>query len=557
MAVQNAHVYAQNEGRAYPIDDSASCVSDAGVRVPPDLITDLTIRWPNVLGDYAFIAGLHVTPVLVTLTIQASNSTDTPTEFVPLAVVSIRQPVQVGRMYAITPQAQGVGGWIVFGGGTSSLRYSGRFTGPKQSKLTPRCARPYRPLPVKSLQVQGASTTLDGVVILKASDPLKFTKEQRFIANAFRDCIVVSLVDNNGSDGFPVPAQASNIVGLTQPSVFQQFAGPCAGRPESNTCNCPEPIQFINAVSPDCNGVITLKFDGCTQLASVDGSSVLVTCEMSLANACLPLQIPTSDGLLPFELTPAVIPPVPPVVPPPPVPPTIPLPPPPPITLPFTACIYNETADLTPIQGVWHYSDVGAVTPVCSFSESVSISASSSLREVITRGSLEVASTAYRSIALFDVEDVTTSGRRVTTEAMILAGFAGDKHNAQLIINYRPTDITESTFIYYAAQIDYDTQTFSLVRWNNTVFQVITPATVITPGIQLDTWYRITATVTRVGTTSAETITIRLESVSNPGVIDVTLSAVVYDYQPDTGKFGVGSNRAVARFGYMVIAAYP
>lgn len=566
MPIRNAHWYAQNETRAYPVDDGSTCDDDAGHRLPSDLLADLNLRWPSTLGRYAFVTGVSNTPALVTLTIQAADAPDAAGGFTPLAVVSARKPIQPGRMTALLPQAAGVGGWVVFGSGVDNKPYRGRFSSPTQSRLTPRAARAYRPLPVRSVQARGAAARLTGVVTLKATEPLAVAKEERVIDGVTRDCIVVRLVDTEGVDGFPVPAAAADVSGYKAASVFQQFAGPCAGRPESGTCGCPTPIEYVNAVAPDCTGTITIEFRGCAQVAQIqEVCGIAVACQFGLVDACLPPQLPSSEGLLPSEYTPANVP----------VPPDIPQPPPPPGTsvsyvpngeLPFVACFVGGLAELGTANGEWVFSEDNSPTAVCPpvtigypVSESLSASTSVSVSTgylTVPDGSYESGTAATRCVALFNVDE-TTVYRRATTEVKLTQGPAGAKRNAQLVVNYRPHSSVSGQFVYYAAELDYDAQEFRLLRFNGTAFQVVAPASVAAPGIQLDKWYRIEATVLPGDDAGEVAISVRLTSVTDPGVTDVTISAQTNAYQPQTGKFGIGTNRAVSRFAYLRIDEAP
>jgi len=60
---QNNHWYNINEQRNYPLDDTASCVANSGLRLPNNIITDLRLRWPEQHGKYAFVLSLSVTPI--------------------------------------------------------------------------------------------------------------------------------------------------------------------------------------------------------------------------------------------------------------------------------------------------------------------------------------------------------------------------------------------------------------------------------------------------------------------------------------------------------------
>lgn len=71
-ATQN-NWYNLNAQRDYPLDDTATGVDDAGVRMPTDLLVDCNLRWPRALGRYAFLTGLTTTPTTVTALFAASH----------------------------------------------------------------------------------------------------------------------------------------------------------------------------------------------------------------------------------------------------------------------------------------------------------------------------------------------------------------------------------------------------------------------------------------------------------------------------------------------------
>lgn len=540
MPVRNSHWYSHNEGRSYPLDERASGLSDDGVRLPANVLVDLNLRWPDALGRYAFVTAVSVTNSSVTLTIQAAADLDDTTSFAPLAVITARKPIAEGRSYALLPQAAGVAGWVVFGSGAVDLNYRGRFSTPAQSALAMRAARAYRPLPVAGIEAQHAARALTGVVTLKALPPLRLTKEERFVGGANRDCIVVGLSDTEGTDGFGRADGAES--GVARKSVFEQFAGPCAGRPESTTCGCPEPIQFINAVAPDCDGVLTIEFAGCAQVAQItNASGVALACQFGLIDACLAGRLPSSAGLLPSEYAPAAVRLSPP---PPPAPDPggvsdsrVPLP------APLAACFVAGTAELTVVAGGWEFDtddDTAALCPAVPASQSASVS----------DASYESTSAGGRNVAVFEV-DTTTIYRTATTEAKLTAGPAGAKRNAQLIVNYRAHATAPGRYVYYAAEVDYDTQQFKIVRFNGTAFTTVAAGDAV--GLQLNKWYAVSVSVRPSGDSGAVSLSARVLSITNPGATDVTVQAVVGDYQPSTGKFGVGTNRAISRFAYLTV----
>jgi len=483
----------------------------------------------------------------VTVLFQAAGD-DTSTDYSPLAVLSVARPVQVGRAYPVTPQAAGVGGWVSFGSGANGEPWSGRFSRAGQSRLTSRAGKPYRPLPVLSVQALNADARLTGLVTLRAEAPLSLTKEERDVDGALRDCIVVRLVETAGVDGFPVPTDLA--VGETQQSVFQLFAGPCSGRPEAGTCGCPQPLQFVNAVAPDCDGVLTIEFRGCANIASItETSGVAVSCALGLTDTCLPLHIPGSDGRLPDEYVPVPVSPPPPVVPPVPPPDTVdPTPVPTPGDAPLVECFRSEAGvSLTTRSGAFAWYEDDQTTPWCPYAGSDSISDSTSLSGTPGGGSYQTTTAATRNVATLD-EDVSAVNREAAAAVRMLPGPSGAKNNGGLVFNWRGTT-------YYVAEVDYDTQVFRLSRFNGTTFQEIAAASV--PGLQLDKWYRITVRVVPFDVYGAVTVQARVVSLTDLGVTDATITVNLNNYQPANGKFGLGSNRALARFAYLRVEEYP
>ena len=271
MAVRNQHYYDRNESQAYPIDETADATDTAGVYLPPDILADLNLRYPAAYGAYPFVSAVTVTPTLVTIAIQAAESLDPPYAFTPLAVLTARQPAAEGRLLALTPLMPGVGGWAVLGGGVRDRAYSGRFAGPRHGLLARRAARAYRSLPVAGLKRLHAARALTGVVRLVGDAPLEVVAEDRDLPGVgTRRVVVFRLVEQDATDGFVQPEAAVTT------SVFQEFAGPCVGRPESRTCGDPQPVEFVNTVGPDCEGVLEVEFKGCLVPAKLGPHAVLL-----------------------------------------------------------------------------------------------------------------------------------------------------------------------------------------------------------------------------------------------------------------------------------------
>lgn len=300
MPILNQHWYNRNEGNAYPVDEAVSSVDDNGIRLPSTILADLNLRWPEELGKYAFISAVSVTRGMVTIAIQASHDPLTVIDCVPLGIVSVARPITRYKNYAIEAQAPGVGGWVAFGSGADdTVPYTGRFSTPAQGRIAPRAARAYRSLPVSSLSVQNVLPALTGTVRLTGAKPLEVVKESREIRGINRDVIVVRLVQPDETGGQTNDTQVEQ-------SIFHQYAGPCSGRPESHTCGDPQPIEFINSVGPDCDGVIHIVFSGCADISHIsEPCGVLVDCNLGQVEACVNAYIPFPGGSLPGEYTPS------------------------------------------------------------------------------------------------------------------------------------------------------------------------------------------------------------------------------------------------------------
>lgn len=542
--IRNSHFYARNESCAYPLDDLATAVDNAGLRLPNAIITDLNLRWPSSYGRYAFVSSVTVTPQLVSLTLQVATSLDAES-FSPLAVVAVMQPLTQGRQYALDSQIPGCGGWIVFGHGVEEP-YRGRFSTVRQGLLAARIAKPYRELPIGGLRSYDAGTSLHGLVRLRAAPPLEIVKESREIGGVVRDCAVIRLVDDAGADGVIQVDAAGNPVTANDTSIFKQFAGPCGGRPESRSCGDPQPIEFLDVVGPDCDGILTVEFRGCAEVYQIqDVCGIAVDCGLGLSSACLPPHIPDEDGRLPDEYEPVdiTIPPVDPD-------------PTPDLSetiiasgaLPYADCFKDGMAQLFVVKsGLWNLppdlTNLWLPCPVGDYAESVS-----GLSDSGGVGYAYASNTAAgRSVAVWDGFDYSTLGRRFTTSVKLTAGPSGAAHNAGAVINYRPHATIDGRFVYHYVEIDYDAQQIRLSRFNGTAMQTAAPVDVT--GILLEKWYEISVDVEPLSGNTVN-ITARIISLEDLSV-DVTIGPVGFNnFYPSTGLFGFGTNRAISRFGY-------
>lgn len=543
MPIRNQHWYSINEGISYPIDETATCLADDGILVQNNIITDLYLRWPSTLGEYAFISSLTVTENLVSVTFLVSTAI-TAGVIKPLAVVSIPRPVTEGRQYLLSAQADGISGYIVFGSGASSeTEYRARFTEPAQTHLTVRAAKPYTPLAVSGIKANVAANYLNGLVRLKANSPLEIVGEEREIDGVLRDVAVVRLVDT------AVETVRTNTTTGGTTSVFRQFAGPCGARPDSNTCDKP-PIEFINGVGPDCNGRITLEVKGYALTAQINGEcGIIIDSTVGLFDACLPPQIPSSAGLLPSQyeeqnITPPYVPPEPPA--------------PPPASeslvivggLPYHEGFVDQSADLfvaIPSSGDWEITTTtGDNTRPTWISQSLSDSLA------LTQYALTSTSNSKRNITLWQGFDTQSVFRRVSVHTRMRYGSASAKHNTGIVLNYRPSDTYVGAYEYYVAVLNQDDQTLKLYRYNGIQLLAVT-ADVFVPGITLDDWYELTVTILPGSPTTNTDITITVTGLTVP-TISATIGPVsVSNYRPSTGYFGFYADRAITEFGYFLL----
>jgi len=510
----NHHWYNQNELRSYPIDDSATCTADDGSFLPSNIIADLTLKFPESLGRYPFVSSVTVTPLLVSITFQVASSLDGDPGFSPLAVVTVTQPVTEGQHIAVEAMYPGVGGWIVFGSGVQSS-YGGRFSTPRQSFLAPRAARPYRDFPIQSISKLSNFTPLTGIVLLKGLAPIEIAGESRDIDGVERDVIVFRLVQPAG-----------------QENVFEQFAGPCGVRPESQNCGDPAPIEFIGNVGPACDGHIVIEITGCGELARlVDTCGVVIDCDQSLADACAASRLPDETGRLPNEYT--------------------------------DLCDFVESesssSSPSPSESMSSSSSGSSISLSCDLPHSDVFSDSEAEDFEVVQGEFVVTITeddvfystegplgaASRNIALWQC-DVLTTERIVTARMLMLAGPSGARHNGGVVLNYRPHNTIPTRVEYYLAEIDYEALVFRLMRFNGTSFATLTSASI--SNLKIGDKYEIQVEITNGPSVGQVSITSILTGVTEPS-ISATLGPVVTNtYLPDDGLFGLHANRAHARF---------
>jgi hypothetical protein len=297
MALFNNNWFNLNSTRRYPLEDSATGESDAGLDFPNDIIVDIRLRFPDSLCRYCSLSGVNISKSIVTVTIvghsrlpeSGSSSSYGSQEFYPVAVISLPKPVIPGIPYRLSNFSDGVSGWIVFGEGVENT-FSARFSESSQALISVKAAASYREHPVKSINILNSNVSLTGDVLLKSSGDLSVTIENRTIRGVgARKCVVFGL----NSEG-------------SLENLYQKYLGKCEIRPESESCNKVS-VEYINNIAPDCDGNINLSFSGNGLVGQkiINSSNILgmaVELPLGMAEACTKNDyLPDNDGKLPNE----------------------------------------------------------------------------------------------------------------------------------------------------------------------------------------------------------------------------------------------------------------
>lgn len=254
----------RNSQRKYPLDDSATAMSDSGVLLPEDFVVDLNIWVPAYMFpavpykgiparmlEYMYISSVTVTEHLVSLTLLGSSIPAMPESgvrpeesevFTPVAVLSLPRPIVQYKNYALSPLMPGVSGWVAFGlSATDQRLFQLSFSKPSSTLLCPKAVRTYDDRPVFDVGTVDGFSVVRGDVKLEGLEPLTVGIKMVQVGGTPRRAIVFDLVQD--------------------PEVLREFAGECGGVPESGTCN-KQPILSLGGVTPDCDGFITVEVDG-------------------------------------------------------------------------------------------------------------------------------------------------------------------------------------------------------------------------------------------------------------------------------------------------------
>jgi hypothetical protein len=533
MPVRNQNWYDLQEGRRYPLDDLSTGIDDAGEPIADDIIVDCHIRFPNTLGNCAYISAIHVSDNIVTAIVSAADAVDSPAVFKPIAAISLAKPIETGVNQPLTPLVPGVAGWVAFGSGIGE-KFSGKYSSPIQTLITKRCARPYRPLPIPTLGKIALSTALSGIVKILGRSPVVASYEITDVEDAQVPAIVFRLASNLG-DG----------------NTLNDYGGPCKKRPESGTCDQPG-LQNINGVTPDCDGNIQITAVGFSILPFNDGQGncdggIDIITDRGLAEACAENSVPykrykdlcvpeslNSDGITywPDPLD------------------QIPVPPDivssislgdPDITgscFPTNTCIDFSYADSTAFltkTGLFVFEPV-APPGFCSLTPPPEAEKYSYVAADISGLNIAVLRNCGADI---------TIGQSVTIQLQLAPG---PRRNGGVILNYVPADpVNKKPVTFVAVVLDIDGGGLQIVRYNGSNFVVEATAVLL---INSNNWYEIEASAQKIGNsvTISATAT-NIEDASNT----VTLTTSTSKFGTPTNAIGLFSNRAYTYFGKLVI----
>lgn len=219
----------ENEGRAYPIAETATQVDRNGQRLPTDILGDLCLMLPPE-HQAAYVSSLRVTQHAIFIGISS-----------PLSGLFIgtfrRNALQPYTSYPLTPVISDITGWISFGNFVPQGITDYRFDSPEQSQIESRAIRLIDALPVKRFIKFGGSdeSRADKIVTFRGGGGLYFEIDER---DPTRKTIVARL----------------------KPEVKELFIGPCNEWADQDICGAP-PMRSFNGVCPDEDGRITLRFE--------------------------------------------------------------------------------------------------------------------------------------------------------------------------------------------------------------------------------------------------------------------------------------------------------
>ena len=268
----------ENAGRAFPLDDAATCISDTGDQLPYDLITDMKLWFPLDAQNRrrVYLSAITVGPAAVSASFMSTDGNLSAAVYQNQLVASVvaLRPVDPHTLHPLLSLVDGAGGWIQFGSGVERLvaASSGqpitfKFSSHFQSMLSAFAVNAYKVGLVRSVGKYGYTQKLAGLVELKAGRDIVIERDTRTVDGVARTVAVISLDPDLSKQ------------------QMQDYIGPCQGRPETGTCFRPA-IFSINGVTPDCNGNIDIEFTGVEVREITNDQGIMLQTESSLEDFC-------------------------------------------------------------------------------------------------------------------------------------------------------------------------------------------------------------------------------------------------------------------------------
>jgi hypothetical protein len=276
------------EERSFPLDESATGLSDQGTTLPNSILADARLTLDPSLGQSVFVASVVVSDELINLTLVVTDEvqfkptalaqetygnneyedpnnspyfnsdqdedflsntsptfagTGTSSPIIPLAVVtaSLKDAVK-GLPIRVEPLTDGVGGWVVFGkelrqhiGGTWT------FSSVSQSSVSRRSIHFLNFSRVKTIKKAGEQSAVQGAVTIDGENGIAITQNSGTNLLVKGDGVEETISRDTLSVGFSGDLLKANL---------EKYIGPCGGRPDAASCYRGEPILSINGVKP-------------------------------------------------------------------------------------------------------------------------------------------------------------------------------------------------------------------------------------------------------------------------------------------------------------------
>lgn len=217
----------ENEGRKFPIAETATAVSSAGQMLPSDIIADLQLMVPPTYTNVR-VSAVWVTRDMTSIAIVADEG--------PLAfAICLRAGYRPYTAVALQPMpgVANVSGHVVFGAYRFVSRQHWLFDNAGQSGLDISAMKLVAPLPVTSMRKLGDAS------------------------NEFVDQLVTLLGGGNSKVYAHETDEQTIVVEITPASARSAFLGPCFKSAERGDCPVPA-VRKINNVCGDQDGILTL-----------------------------------------------------------------------------------------------------------------------------------------------------------------------------------------------------------------------------------------------------------------------------------------------------------